>query len=80
MNQDYVKSSPVIFLSGVLVGALAGTLAGFWMAPQSGKKTQRMIRQEAGRLQQTAEDALDVIKHNAESVSDDIRKKVRDAH
>jgi gas vesicle protein len=79
MNQIDVKNGPVMFLSGVIVGALAGAIAGFWMAPQSGKKTQKLIRQEAQRLRHTAEHAVDDIKEGVESASDDIREKVQSA-
>lgn len=79
MNQDYEKSSPVMFLSGVIVGALAGAIAGIWMAPHSGKKTQKLLQREGLHLQQTAEHAVDDIKEGAESMADDIREKVSEA-
>ena len=79
MNQDYTESGPLSFVSGVLVGSLLGAIVMLWLAPQSGKKTQQMLRRQAVRLQRTAEDTVDDLKNSAEQVTDDVREKVADA-
>ena len=67
------------FFSGLIIGSLIGVVAGLWLAPQSGDKTQHMIGKQAHRLKRTAEDAVDDLKDKAQHASDDVREKVADA-
>ncbi len=38
------------FLAGVMIGALAGAVAGILFAPDSGSKTRKRISKEVGKL------------------------------
>jgi gas vesicle protein len=49
-------TAALLFLAGILLGALIGAAAMWLLAPQSGKKTQRQIRRKGKALRkQTAE-------------------------
>lgn len=41
-------------LLGGLIGALIGAAVALWYAPQTGKRTQHVVRTEANRLQKRA--------------------------
>lgn len=66
------------FLTGLLLGTLAGSLATFLMAPQSGKKTRLQILQKGKALRkQTAEavdDGVDQLRDKAREVSTSIHE------
>ena len=79
MNQEHTNSGPEGFISGLLIGGLLGAIAMLWLAPQSGKKTQQMIRKQAHQMQRSAEGALEDIRGSAEHASEDMREKVAEA-
>jgi gas vesicle protein len=55
------------FLGGLLLGSVAGAGGMLLMAPQSGKKTRKQLRQKGRKMQkQTAK----TVKHKAEQVQD----------
>jgi len=66
-------------LAGLLVGALIGAAAMLMFAPQSGKRTRKLIRKRAMALRhqvgETAEDA----RERAEEALDDALERAKDA-
>lgn len=48
----------VKILFGFTVGAAAGALTGLLMAPQSGKKTRKLITKESDKLRDTVGDVV----------------------
>lgn len=70
--------APLSFLTGFLLGALAGSLVTVLMAPQSGKKTRLQLRRKGKELrQQTAEvveGGVDQVRDKAREVSTSIHE------
>lgn len=79
MKDQQTDTSANGFLSGFLIGGLMGAMVALWFAPQSGKRTQHMIRKQAHRLQRTAEGTLENVKDGAQHVSEDVKEMVSDA-
>ncbi len=68
-NPDQISSFPVVgFISGLLIGGLAGTAIALLTAPQSGKKTRTMIRQKSVELRDQVADTADEARGQAEQV------------
>ncbi len=42
------KTGPNKFAAGLLLGAVAGAVAGLLLAPQTGSETRRMVRERSG--------------------------------
>lgn len=65
----------VAFLSGVVVGAVAGVL----MAPQAGKETQEQLREQtkeaARRVRETGKAIRDTVTNTADAVRRSIRNE-----
>ena len=57
-----VQHRPLYFLLGLVVGTLLGGVIGgvtaLWLAPQSGKQTQKLVRQQGKALKQRADKAV----------------------
>ena len=45
------------FLSGVVVGVIAGAVVGILMAPQSGDETREMVRKQADELSEKVKES-----------------------
>jgi gas vesicle protein len=69
----------LLFLAGILLGALAGAAAMLLLAPQSGKKTRRQIRRKGKALRkQTAgaiEDGVAQVRATAHDVTATIHEQ-----
>jgi len=76
MTQEHTTSEMNGFTSGLFIGGVLGAVTAFWLAPQSGKKTQAMIRRRAHQLQLKAESVGQDIQHSAQHASEEIREKV----
>jgi gas vesicle protein len=76
MNREHTTSEMNGFTSGLFIGGLLGAVTAFWLAPQSGKKTQTMIRRRAHQLQHKAESVGQDIQSGAQHASVEIREKV----
>ncbi|MBI4520912.1 MAG: YtxH domain-containing protein [Gemmatimonadetes bacterium] len=63
--------SAVSFLSGVLLGAVLGATAALLLAPQSGRRTRRMLRRAARDLRDSAT-------HRLDDLTGEVRGKVED--
>jgi len=68
MNTDNVHDSDGFgagLLLGSLIGALIGAALALWYAPQTGKRTQHVVRTEATRLQKRANKQVHDLADNA---------------
>lgn len=65
------------FLSGVMLGGLAGSTLMLLAAPQSGKKTQAQIRQKSLEFRDQATEAMDETRQRAEEAVRQARLKTR---
>ena len=70
------------FLAGLLVGGLAGAVAMLFLAPQSGKKTRRQIRQKSiearDRTVKSVEGAVAQGRGKARQIADDVGDRAGD--
>lgn len=62
-------------LIGSLVGALVGAALALWYAPQPGKKTQAMLKREAGRLQKQVNKKASNFVSSAEELANDAAER-----
>ena len=76
MNKEHTNRNLNVFTIGLFIGGSMGVAAVLWLAPQSGKKTQAMIRRRAHQLQLKAESVGQDIQHSAQHASEEIREKV----
>ena len=65
------------FLSGVLIGGLAGTSIALLAAPQSGKKTRALIRQKGDDLRDQVADKVDDARFQTEQAVRQGRRATR---
>jgi gas vesicle protein len=66
------------FLTGVLMGGLAGAAVALFLAPQSGQETRQQIRQKGIELRGQAEDTLNEAYARVEAVAADMRRRAAD--
>lgn len=59
---------PGLIIGGV-IGGLVGAIAALWFAPQSGEETQALVREEATRLKQQADEKVGEVRSNLESAA-----------
>lgn len=91
-NNKYVDEADVdnsngflaalLFVTGLLFGALAGSAATLLMAPQSGKKTRLQIRRKGRHLRKQTEkavdDGLNQVRDKAQDISTSIQAQAED--
>ena len=63
---------------GVILGAIAGVLAGFLTAPKSGKETREDLIQKANEVKGSAERKLKDAHKELGNISDDAKKKAKE--
>ncbi len=58
------------FFSGLLVGALVGTVTGLLLAPRSGRDTRQLLKKSADALPELAEDLSTSVQLQADRLSE----------
>ena len=66
-------------LVGVLIGALIGAAAMLLFAPQSGKRTRKLLRKRAMALRHQVGETAEEARERAEEVLDEAMERARDA-
>jgi gas vesicle protein len=59
-----------VFISGFLIGAALGTIAGLIVAPRSGKETRKILKKSAIALPELAEDLSTTLQLHADRLSE----------
>ncbi len=71
-----------LFVAGLLLGGLIGSAVMLLLAPQSGKKTRKQIRQKSRDLRKqtsdTLEDGVDQVREKAQQVTTSIQDQVEE--
>ena len=63
-----------LFMVGVVLGGMVGTLTGLLLAPRSGRETRRIIKKSADALPEMAEDLSTTVQLQADRLSDSAQK------
>ncbi|WP_107666249.1 YtxH domain-containing protein [Cyanothece sp. BG0011] len=63
-----------LFMAGVVLGSMVGTVTGLLLAPRSGRETRRIIRKSADALPEMAEDLSTTVQLQADRLSDSAQK------
>lgn len=64
------------WLTGFVIGSLAGLAASLLIAPQSGRETRELVRYKATQLRQAAEQTAQETKERVEQLSDEAKTQV----
>lgn len=86
MSDNRSGSSGGLFVGGLLVGAVIGTVTGLLIAPKSGRETRQLLRKSADALPELAEDLSSSVQLQADRLSgsalrnwDDTLTRLREA-
>ncbi|MGB5594217.1 MAG: YtxH domain-containing protein [Crocosphaera sp.] len=63
-----------LFVAGVIIGGMFGTVTGILMAPRSGRETRRIIKKSANALPDMAEDLSTTVQLQADRLSESAQK------
>ncbi len=63
-----------LFMVGVVLGGMVGTVTGLLLAPRSGRETRRIIKKSADALPEMAEDLSSTVQLQADRLSDSAQK------
>ena len=63
-----------LFVVGVVLGSMVGTVTGLLLAPRSGKETRRIIKKSADALPEMAEDLSTSVQLQADRLSESAQK------
>lgn len=63
-----------LFVAGMVIGGLLGTVTGILMAPRSGRETRRIIKKSADALPEMAEDLSTTVQMQADRLSESAQK------
>ncbi len=63
-----------LFMVGMVIGGMVGTVTGLLLAPRSGKETRRIIKKSADALPEMAEDLSSTVQLQADRLSDSAQK------
>ncbi|MEA5535948.1 YtxH domain-containing protein [Crocosphaera sp. XPORK-15E] len=63
-----------LFVAGMVIGGLLGTVTGMLMAPRSGRETRRIIKKSADALPEMAEDLSTTVQLQADRLSESAQK------
>ena len=78
-EQESSTKHPATFLTGVLVGGVAGAVTALLFAPQSGQETRQQIQQKAAELRDqttsTVENKVAQVQSKASQLKADIGEK-----
>lgn len=64
------------FMSGIILGVLAGAAIMLLLAPQSGEKTRRKLRQKGMEIRDQAMHTAEDIQHRAEDTMSQARQRI----
>ncbi len=70
-------SGAMNFIAGLLIGAVAGAIAGVLLAPSKGTETRRKIISEADEFTDSLHDRIDALKATIEQKMDEIRSSLK---
>ncbi|ACK65379.1 conserved hypothetical protein [Rippkaea orientalis PCC 8801] len=59
-----------LFIAGMVIGGLLGTITGILIAPRSGKETRRILKKSADALPEMAEDLSTTVQLQADRLSE----------
>ncbi|ACB51316.1 unknown [Crocosphaera subtropica ATCC 51142] len=63
-----------LFMAGVVIGSMVGTVTGLLLAPRSGRETRHIIKKSADALPEMAEDLSTTVQLQADRLSDSAQK------
>lgn len=66
---DNRSGSSGLFIGGLLVGAVIGTVTGLLVAPKSGRETRQLLKKSADALPELAEDLSTSVQLQADRLS-----------
>lgn len=72
------KNESLNWLKALLIGAMAGGIAGLLLAPQSGKETQNSLKEEARRLQEELDKFASDISEKSNEIKSDLEKRLNE--
>ncbi|MEM8780107.1 MAG: YtxH domain-containing protein [Cyanobacteria bacterium P01_G01_bin.49] len=64
------KNNGGLFVAGIVVGGVLGTVTGMLMAPRSGRETRRILKKSADALPEMAEDLSTTVQLQADRFSE----------
>lgn len=64
------KKSAGVFIGGLVVGSVIGTLTGLLIAPRSGRDTRRLLKKSTDALPDLAEDLSTTVQLQADRLSE----------
>jgi gas vesicle protein len=83
---DNRSESSGLFIGGLFVGAMIGTVTGLLLAPKAGRETRQLLRKSADALPELAEDLSSSVQLQADRLSgsalrnwDDTLSRLREA-
>jgi gas vesicle protein len=83
---DNRSGSSGLFVGGLLVGAMIGTVTGLLIAPKTGRETRQLLKKSADALPELAEDLSSSVQLQADRLSgsalrnwDDTLSRLREA-
>jgi gas vesicle protein len=72
------KSNIKTFLTGLLVGAAAGAIAGILLAPDKGSETRRKFAEKAKKFKDDLPDQIEALKTAIDQKLNDIKSTSKD--
>lgn len=72
------KSNIKTFLTGLLVGAAAGAIAGILLAPDKGSETRRKFAEKAKKFKDNLPDQIEALKTAIDQKLNDIKSTMKD--
>ncbi|MDJ0510126.1 MAG: YtxH domain-containing protein [Crocosphaera sp.] len=67
-----------LFVAGVFIGGMVGTVTGLLLAPRSGRETRRILKKSADALPEMAEDLSSTVQLQADRLSESAQKNWQD--
>lgn len=74
MNQQESTNTPFVFVSGLVIGALAGIAFGIMIAPHSGAVTRRKIWRTAGEAKDQVSEVIDELEETGKGLLNDVKR------
>jgi len=77
-EQETNKKNPAGFLTGLVLGGVAGAVTALLFAPQSGEETRQQLQQRARDLSDQATATVDDVVAQARTKTDEVKANVSD--